>query len=523
MLTTKWKTDEAGRLRASWREDAQTPRVSTCWSAFVPKPPTRIGGPPGGLAQSFAARVKEFCRMQLRVRAGAHARPGNTGVARLSVQRALRRLHWAVILPCLFLSTPARGQDKASTLFQAWDIHFQSTFIGQGALPFSAEYSGFNSLEPHGEIKDTFSFDLTVHRRLWHGGEFFADVLSWQGYGLSKTLGVAGFPNGEAYRLGKTFPDVIVARAYLRETVSLGGKGDPPNPKAAPGGSKADPRLVFTVGHFPVTDIFDKNAYANDPRTQFMNWALVSNAAWDYPANSLGFTNGTSAELEVGSWTARAGIFTVSRVSNALRMDWNLPHAWSLAGELEKRHALWGHPGALRLLSYDTHAHMGNYQESLSDPQLIAVDGQRGYRSKYGLGINLEQQVQKDLGAFARLGWNDGKNQTWEFTDVDRMASAGISLKGEAWRRPNDAAGVAGVVNGISAAHRQFLAAGGLGITVGDGRLDYGKEEILEAYYSFAVGKRVSISPDFQFVARPAYNRDRGPAPIYAVRFHWER
>jgi len=462
--------------------------------------------------------------MQLWGHAGIHARPENTGVARLPVQRAEWRLRWAVILPCLFLTKPLLGQDKASSLFQAWDIHFQSTLVGQGALPFPAQYSGLNSLEPHGEVKDTFSFDVTGHVRLWRGAEFFADVLSWQGYGLSKTLGVAGFPNGEAYRVGKTFPDAIVARAYLREQIFLGEKGDPAaDPKTALGGSNTKRRLILSVGHFPVTDVFDKNAYANDPRTQFMNWALVTNVAWDYPANTLGVTNGASAELAMHSWTARAGIFQVSRVSNALRMDWNLPHAWSLAGELEKRHALWGHPGALRLLSYDTHAHMGNYQESLPDPQLISLNGQRGYRSKYGFGINLEQEVQKDLGAFARLGWSDGKNQTWEFTDVDRMASAGISLKGEAWRRPNDAAGVAGVVNGISAAHRQFLAAGGLGITVGDGRLDYGKEEILEAYYSFALGKHVFVSPDFQCVARPAYNRDRGPAPIYALRLHWER
>lgn len=442
----------------------------------------------------------------------------------LTLGHILRRLHWAVTLACLFFCEPLLAQDPASSPDKTWDIHFQSTLIGQGALPFPAEYSGVNSLEPHGEVKDTFSFDAIGNVRLWHGGEFSADVLVWQGYGLSKTTGVAGFPNGEAYRLGKTFPDAMVSRAYLRETISLGGKEDAnAGQKADSGGLQRGQRLILTLGHFPAIDVFDKNAYTNDPRTQFMNWALVSNGAWDYPANSLGTTNGASAELELHSWTARAGVFQVSRVANALRMDWNLLHAWSLAGELEKRHSFRGHPGAVRLLSYDTHAHMGNYQESLSDPQNIAAIGQRGYRSKYGFGINLEQEFRKDLGGFARLGWSDGKNQTWEFTDVDRTASAGISLRGEAWGRPRDAAGVATVVNGLSAVHREFLAAGGIGVTVGDGKLDYGKEAILETYYSFAVGRGLSISPDFQFVEHPAYNRARGPAPIYALRFHWER
>jgi high affinity Mn2+ porin len=428
-----------------------------------------------------------------------------------------------VLLACLPLPAQDDAQDTNSSGDRNFDLHFQSTVVGQEVPPFPAKYSGANSLEPHGEIKDTFSFDLMAHARLWHGGEFFADVLSWQGYGLSKTTGLAGFPNGEAYRLGKTFPDALVARAYLRETVLLGGEADPAaDPTAASGGSRAK-RLIFFVGHVPVVDVFDKNAYANDPRHQFLNWAFVNNAAWDYPANSLGFTNGAAAEFEVGSWTARAGIFQDSRTANGIRLDWNLLHAWSLAGEIEKRHSFGGHPGALRLFSYDTHAHMGNYQEFLSDPHDIYFRGQLGYHSKYGFGINLEQEVKKDVGAFMRLGWSDGKNQTWEFTDVDRVASGGISLKGEAWGRPGDSAGVAALVNGISAVHRQFLANGGLGITIGDGKLDYGPEKLLEAYYSVPARWGVTVSPDFQFVVNPAYNRVRGPVFIFALRLHWEK
>lgn len=413
------------------------------------------------------------------------------------------------------------GAPSASSNNQKWDLHFQSTLIGQGVLPFPAEYSGADSLEPHGEIKDTFSFDVTATVHPWRGGEFVADVLSWQGYGLSNTTGVAGFPNGEAYRVGKTYPDAVLLRAYLRQMVSVGGKCDSGAASNAAGGDAR--RLTIMVGHFSAADVFDKNAYANDARTQFLNWALINNPAFDYPANSLGVTNGATAQLDWDFWSARAGIFQVSRLANVLRLDWDLMHAWSGEGELEKRLSLGGHPGAAQLLAYKERAHMGNYQASLAQPQDIAASGQLGYRTKYGLGINLEQEIQKDVGAFARLGWSDGKNQVWEFTDVDRTISGGVSIKGEAWRRAGDTAGVAAVINGISAVHRQFLAHGGLGITVGDGKLDYGTEKILEAYYSFSTRWGVSASPDYQFVANPGYNRDRGPASIFALRFHWEK
>ncbi|TAM84784.1 MAG: hypothetical protein EPN47_01340 [Acidobacteria bacterium] len=445
----------------------------------------------------------------------------------LKTIRRLGKPRAAVLLLMLAACLPVRAQDAgqgaASLPDPRWNFHFQSTLVGQGVLPFPAKYSGANSLEANGELKNTLSFDVGGDVRLWRGGEFVADVLVWQGYGLSNATGVAGFPNGEAYRVGKTYPDAYLSRAYLRETITLGAEADAsagPNPASSGSGGE---RLTFMVGHYPVTDVFDKNRYANDPRTQFMNWSLVNNVAWDYAANSLGITNGASAAFDVHSWSARLGIFQVSQFANGIRMDWNIDQAHFLTLEVEHRFALNGHAGAARLLAYRESAHMGNYQDSLADPQSISSTGQLAYRSKYGLGLNLEQEIHKDIGAFARLGWSDGRNQIWEFTDVDRTASAGISLEGNAWDRPGDTAGLAAVVNGISAVHRQFIANGGLGITVGDGRLSYRKEEMLEAYYSFATRWGVSISPDFQFVVDPAYNRDRGPAPIFALRFHWER
>jgi high affinity Mn2+ porin len=424
-------------------------------------------------------------------------------------------------------STPDQGQNSANPALpdsQLWNIHIQATAGGQGHPSFPAEYTGLNSLKPGAEVKDTVSVDVTGGVRLWRGGEFFADFLVWQGYGLSNTLGAAGFPNGEAFRIGKTYPDAYLCRAFIRETIGFGGEKEATEDAPFELHGTNDVRnLTITVGHLSPKDIFDTNAYANDSRSQFMNWALMANDVWDYPANTLGFTNGAAVELNSRTWAARLGIFQVSEVANGMRMDWNLAKAWSAAAEVEKRYSPRGHAGALRLLAYDERAHMGSYQETINNPSLgedIALTA--AYRYKYGFGINLEQEIRKNLGAFMRLGWSDGKNQTWEFTDVDRTATMGISLKGARWRRPDDTVGLGVVVNGISAAHRQFLAAGGLGITVGDGALDYRSERFTEAYYNWKIAKHFHLTLDYQFAQNPAYNHVRGPVNLFALRLHTE-
>jgi len=418
--------------------------------------------------------------------------------------------------------TPDQGQNSTDPASQAWNWHLQSTVVGQEHLSFPAEYTGTNSLTPGAQVRDTISVDAFGGVRIWQGGDFFVDLLMWQGYGLSNTLGVAAFPNAEAFRVGKTYPDLNVCRAYLRETVGLGGEKE--STEDAPDdlrGTRAVRRLTFTIGHFNAKDIFDNNAYANDPRTQFMSWSLYANDAWDYPANTLGFTNGATAEYNTRAWSARLGVFQVSKFANGLRMDWNLAKAWSTALEFERRYSPRGHPGAIRLMGYDTRAHMGSYQTTLDDPAISEdIYLTAAYRYKYGFGINMDQEIRKDLGAFARLGWSDGKNQTYEFTDVDRTATAGLSLKGASWRRPQDTVGLAVVVNGISAVHRQYLAAGGLGITVGDGALDYRSERVAETYYNWQIAKRFQLTFDYQFAQNPAYNHVRGPVDLLALRFH---
>jgi high affinity Mn2+ porin len=420
-------------------------------------------------------------------------------------------------------SSPFPGQDSTNAPPdpRPWDVHLQSTVIAQGHPSFSADYSGPNSMTPGASVRETISVDVTGGVRLWRGGEFFGDVLMWQGYGLNNALGMAGFPNAEAYRVGKTYPDFYLCRAYIRETIGFGGEKEAADDGL--GGSKDARNLTFTVGHLSAKDIFDANAYSNDGRSQFMNWVLVANGVWDYPADTLGFTNGVAAELNTRAWSGRVGIFQVSKVANGIRMDWNLAHAWSSVGELERRYSPRGHPGAARLLAFDTRANMGSYQETIDNPSLgenIALTA--AYRYKYGFGLNLEQEIHKDLGAFARLGWSDGKNQTYEFTDVDRTATAGLSLKGARWRRRDDTVGLAVIVNGISAVHRQYLAAGGLGITVGDGALDYRTERIAELYYNWKISKHFQVTPDYQFALNPAYNHVRGPINLFALRLHTE-
>ena len=444
-------------------------------------------------------------------------------------------LRWlGALLLLLNMAIPvARGQDGSTTEQsqdstkstppdpQPWTLHMQSTVVGQGHPSFPAEYTGLNSLTTGTSVRETVSVDVTGSVRLWRGGEFFGDLLMWQGYGLNNSVGVAGFPNAEAYRVGKTYPDFFLCRAFIRETIGFGGETEAADDGL--GSTKNVRNLTLTLGHLSAKDIFDTNAYSNDGRSQFMNWVLVANGAWDYPADTLGFTNGAAAELNTHAWRGRLGIFQVSKVANGIRLDWNLAHAWSAVGEIERRCTPKGHPGALRLLAYDQRAHMGSFQAAIDNPSLGEnIYLTAAYRYKYGFGINLEQEIRKNLGAFARLGWSDGKNQTYEFTDVDRTATAGLSLKGARWRRPQDTVGLAAVVNGISAVHRQYLAAGGLGITVGDGALDYRAEHIAETYYNWKIAKHFQLTLDYQFAQNPAYNHVRGPVDVLALRFHTE-
>jgi high affinity Mn2+ porin len=413
---------------------------------------------------------------------------------------------------------------SAEVAAQQWNWHVQNTDIVQYHPGFPARYEGPNSLHNFNELKETVSLDLMVGARLWPGAETHIDGLMWQGFGLSKTLGVEGFPNGEAFRLGVRVPNVTFSRVFLRQTIGLGGETEKIEDDAFHLAGEQDVRRVtLTVGKMSAKDIFDNNSYANDPRTQFMNWNLMANGAWDYAADSLGYITGFAAELNQPRWAMRYGFFQVPRVSNGVALDPAFLRAWQMVVELERRFTVNSHPGAVRLLGYVTRAHMGSYQLALDSPTRPAdIVATRDYRYKYGFGLNAEQELVKNVGVFLRLGWNDGHSEGWTFNDVDRTATLGVSIKGDRWHRPADTFGLAGIISGAAAVHSQFLAAGGTGILAGDGNLSYGLEQIMETYYDFQIWKSVHGTLDYQFIGNPAYNRARGPVSVIGARIHWD-
>jgi high affinity Mn2+ porin len=431
---------------------------------------------------------------------------------------------YAAILSSTAVTIAAPPQAVVAEAEQPWNWHLQNTVIYQAHPGFPASYAGPNSFDNGREGKETVSLDLMAGARLWQGAEVYGDVLGWQGYGLSGTTGVDGFPNGEAFRLGTAWPNLAVARLFLRQTIGFGGATENIEEDALHLGDRQDiARLTLTAGKISVKDIFDNNAYANDPRTQFLNWALMANEAWDYPADSLGYTTGFAAELNQPQWTWRYGCFQMPAAANGIAMDTHYLKAWGMVTEVEHRHVIADHPGAVRILAFLNRADMGSYQGALDSPVRPAdIEATRAYRSKFGCGLNLEQELATEFGAFARFGWSDGRNEAWVFSDVDRSASLGLRLKGGRWNRPDDAVALAGALNGLSAVHQEFFAAGGTGILAGDGALTYGWEKIVEAYYDIQVWRTLHTTLDYQFIANPAFNQDRGPVSVFSLRLHWE-
>jgi high affinity Mn2+ porin len=364
--------------------------------------------------------------------------------------------------------------------------------------------------------------------RLWqcpgNTGELIFNPEMAGGSGLSGANGIAGFPNGEITRVGVVEPTPYIARLYLRETCALGDETEKVEDEANQiAGTRPVDRLTFVIGKMSATDIADDNVYSHDPRTQFLPWSIMYNAAWDYPANVRGYTYGFAFDYNRKDWALRYGIFAEPLIANGAPLDPRFLKANGQILEWLKRYKINEHPGNLRLWAFLNRANMGDYAEALEEmPVKPNVTLTREYRIKYGFGLGWDQEITKDLGVFAKLGWNDGHTESWAFTPVDRTAAAGVALKGRCWCRPDDVVGLAGCLNGISQDHRAYLAAGGLDFNLGDGKLRYGLEEILEFYYDFQVIKGIFLTFDFQEVGNPAYNRDRGPVSIFTLRAHIE-
>jgi high affinity Mn2+ porin len=405
-----------------------------------------------------------------------------------------------------------------------WEFHGQSTFLPQGYPAFHAPYSGPNSLTPAAQLQQTWSSSLYLNARLWQGGEVYYNPELLQGFGLNNTTGAAGFPNGEAQKSGFPYQHYNTSRLFLRQTFGFGGEQEELSSGQLQLAEKVDvSRLTLQVGKFSVIDVFDGNSYAHDPRKDFMNWSIWASGAFDYAADKLGLGYGVSAELNQKQWALRGGYFLMDAVSNSNNFDTNVPQRGEYVAELETRYSLFSQPGKLRTIVWLNSDFSGSYRETLDNPALnLDIAQTRRGRIKYGYALNLEQALTSDIGLFSRWSWNDGKNEIMAFTDIDASFSIGTSIKGTKWGRPDDVIGIGGALNTISPDHRDFLAAGGLGPLIGDGRLNYRPERVFEAYYALALNKAFTFTADYQLIINPAYNADRGPVSIFSGRLHGE-
>ncbi|GJD77800.1 hypothetical protein NBEOAGPD_1011 [Methylobacterium gregans] len=408
-------------------------------------------------------------------------------------------------------------------------LHGQTTFVNQGVTGFRAPYRGEQSLVPH-QAQATTTATAFIGFKLLEGTELYYNPEFSQGFGLSRTLGVAGFVNGEAQKAGAPFPKLRSNRYFIRQTFGLGGETeDVPDGINQVATRRDIERITVVAGKFALGDFFDGNVYAHDPRIDFMNWSLWAASAWDFPANLPGFTQGVYVEYNRKEFAIRAAYTQVPKEPSSDVLD---PRVFERAGavvELETRHTLpvLDQPGRVRLGAFTNVTNTANYRQvvgltlggafaDIND----AVQATRRPRRKSGFYVNLEQAVTDDVGVFARASANDGRNESASFTDIDASLSGGVSIKGAAWDRPLDTIGLGATMNAISRDHRAFFANGGLGLLIGDGRLTYAPERAVEAYYALSLAKFFTVTFDYQLVSNPAYNRDRGPAHFFGTRLH---
>jgi high affinity Mn2+ porin len=411
---------------------------------------------------------------------------------------------------------------------QKWNIFWQATSIGQYHSTFHSPYEGANSLEDVSERSVSLTTTLFLGMRLGQSTQIYVDPEVAGGRGFSNVTGIANFPNGELPRVSGATPKPYLARAFLQQDFGWGAERESfESEENQLAGDRPMNRYTVVAGRFTVTDYFDNNRYSHDPRTQFMGWAVMYNGAWDYPADTRGYTWGWVHELHTKFWSFRYGSAGEPKVANGLRFDRRIFRDRGDMFEVERRHSFGSHPGAVRALGFALHTDSGSYQEALNaaaktraTPAVVST--RQVGRLKYGFGLNMEQELTADIGVFSRLGWNDGKTESFAFTAMDRLASGGVSVTGTHWRRHYDTVGSELSVGGLSRVHANYLAAGGLDFIIGDGRLNYGPEYVWESYYSARVVPGFFLSVDTQRIANPAYNQDRGPVWAYSLRLHIE-
>jgi hypothetical protein len=407
-----------------------------------------------------------------------------------------------------------------------WWISGQANSITQAHGDFPAAYSGTNSFSPKAEIATSRVLTLYTGYALGRRDEVLLDAEEAGGQGLSAALGIAGFPNLDVVRNPYLSKGVYLARLVVHHVFALSDETVEAD-RGPLGVLSTLPcrRIDVRVGKFSMVDYFDVNSIGSDTHLQFMNWAVDNNGAYDYAADTRGYTYGLIVEYHDGPWAVRLGEALMPTVANGIDLDWDVGKNRASNLEAEWRHGGAGRSGVVRALAYLNNANMGSYAEAIQDfrsgvgtvPDIVAT--REAGRTKYGFGLNAEQDLGV-VGLFGRLGWNDGANESFAYTEVDNTVALGGSLKGDPWGRSHDQIGLAFVSNGISSVHQEYLALGGLGFILGDGGLRYGRETIVETYYTAHIWRGVFFGPDLQHVTNPGYNRDRGPALVVSFRLH---
>ena len=432
--------------------------------------------------------------------------------------------HYPVFL-LIFFTAVVNAQQPDTLKNERFSIHAQTTVVAQFKPAFKVPYTGANSLLPKRETQTSITSTLFLGAALWRGATVFINPEIAGGSGLSQALGVADATNGETFRVGDPSPKIYLARLFLRQVFALSSNTtyhqSDINLVAQ---HSPDKYISVTAGKLGMADYFDNNAYSHDPRTQFLSWGLMSNGAWDYPANTRGYTPSVIVDYVTPFNEMRYGLSLVPLTANGNEMNWKVSQASSQTVEFTHRYSINKKNGAVRLLGFYTSANMGNYRQSIAAAAQnpVVQDTRKFGNHKYGFGINAEQKLTASLGCFAKASWNDGNNETWMFTEIDRSASAGLSLAGERWKRKNDNAGLAFVISGISQPHQDYLKAGGAGFMLGDGKLSYAPESVTEFYYSAElVSGQLYVTGTYQLLLNPGYNKDRhGPVNIFSLRVH---
>ena len=420
--------------------------------------------------------------------------------------------------------TPAPAAASAPA---AWNAHFQATFVRQWQPAFAAAVDGPHSLRSAAGASWSFTGTAFLGLRLGEATELHLDPEVAAGLPLSGLAGLAAFPDGELAKTSGTRPKPYVARLFLRHVVDLGGAPVAVEDDADQLAGTVDARrLVVTAGRLSALDLFDANPVAHDPRTQFLNWALMTHAAYDYPADARGYTEGLALEYDDGPWSLRAARFAEPRMPNGLALDTSLLKHHGDQLELVRAWDLGGREGDARLLAFRARAAMATYADALAAapagtaPSLAAVRGP--VHDKSGVGVDLDQQLGAQATVFLRAMHADGRTETEAFTEADDSLSAGGRLTGAAWSRASDAVGLALLQDRIDVAHRAYLARGGLTTFLGDGSLRYGAERAAELYYDADLGAGLRLAADVQRVVHPGYDAARGPVSFYGLRLHWE-